>query len=89
MTAAGKTAKEAYQYELKSQWKREPLTGDIIINVVMYFSDHRKRDWDNYHKLTMDACNGIVWEDDSQIVEAHVFKEHDADNPRTEIYVLH
>lgn len=32
-----------------------------------------KPDWDNTAKLT-DACNGIVWRDDSQIVAAHVWK---------------
>lgn len=47
----------------------------------------RKSDWDNFHKLSMDALTGIVWADDSQIVEANVRKEYDPKKPRIEIVV--
>ena len=36
----------------------------------------------------MDALTGIVWEDDSQIVEAVVRKNHDKEQPRIVILVL-
>lgn len=35
----------------------------------------------------LDALTGIVWLDDSQIVEAHVFKGYDKANPRIEISI--
>jgi len=35
----------------------------------------------------MDALTGIVWEDDSQIVEALVKKRYDKENPRIEIVI--
>lgn len=31
-------------------------------------------DWDNYGKIVSDALNGVAWEDDSQVVNAQVFK---------------
>lgn len=35
MTAKGKALKEDYQWQLKSQYKKKPLTGDID-NLVKY-----------------------------------------------------
>ena len=45
----------------------------------------KKPDWDNVGKLT-DALNGIVWRDDSQISDAHVWKRF-SDRPRVVIEV--
>jgi Holliday junction resolvase RusA-like endonuclease len=33
-----------------------------------------KPDVDNYAKLVMDACNGILWEDDNQVVTLRISK---------------
>lgn len=35
-----------------------------------------KGDWDNLAKGVQDAMNGIVWYDDSQVVDAHVYKRY-------------
>lgn len=35
-----------------------------------------KPDWDNIGKIVADALNGIAYNDDSQIVEAHVYKRY-------------
>lgn len=35
----------------------------------------QRADVDNYAKLYLDACNGVVWKDDSQIVELIVKKQ--------------
>lgn len=89
MTKAGKERKQQYIWEAKSQWKKEmiPKTVDTSVDIVLYFGDKRKRDWDNYHKISMDALEGIVMENDSQIREAHVVKDFDKENPRTEIVI--
>jgi Holliday junction resolvase RusA-like endonuclease len=36
----------------------------------------KKPDWDNIAKAITDACNGIVYVDDCQIVDAHVTKKY-------------
>lgn len=35
-----------------------------------------KPDIDNYIKAVMDACNGVLWVDDSQVVELHSHKAY-------------
>ena len=89
MTKTGKERKHQYAWETKSQWKKPMIPKDVelAVDILIYFSDNRKRDWDNYHKITMDALEGIVMENDSQIKEAHVIKEVDRENPRTEIVI--
>jgi Holliday junction resolvase RusA-like endonuclease len=44
-------------------------------------------DWDNYAKLVMDACNGYLWSDDSQVCSCLTTKEY-GQPPRIEIEVL-
>ena len=80
-----KKQKEDYQYQAIQQWNSDCLTGNLDIEIKLYFGDKRKRDWDNYHKLSMDALTGIVWEDDSQIQSAKVEKFYDKENPRIEL----
>lgn len=87
MTDQGKAIKEAYQWEAKTQWKRKPITGDVALHITFYFKDKRRRDLDNQHKLIWDALSGIVYEDDSQVIEYHVYREFDKARPRTEIEV--
>lgn len=80
-----KTLKEAYQWQARSQWRRKPLTGPLQLTIRLYHGTKRKVDWDNFHKLSMDALTGIVWEDDSQVQEATVIKGYDPKEPRIEI----
>ena len=83
-----KDLKEDYQWQAKEQWKGKPLKGDLEIQVDLYFGTKRKKiDWDNFHKLSMDALSGIVWEDDSQIIKATVTKNYDKENTRIEIHI--
>jgi Holliday junction resolvase RusA-like endonuclease len=88
MTEEGKSIKEAYQLQARLQYKGKLLTDDIpMITVGLFFSRKGKRDWDNFHKLSMDALTGIVWEDDSQVQTALVKKAFDKHNPRIEITI--
>ncbi|GKT04443.1 RusA family crossover junction endodeoxyribonuclease [Furfurilactobacillus entadae] len=51
--------------------------------------EHRpviKGDIDNYYKAVTDACTGIVWVDDAQIVSMTCNKYY-SDNPRVEMTV--
>ena len=36
-------------------------TGRLEVTICLYFKDNRRRDWDNWHKLSMDALQGIVF----------------------------
>lgn len=83
-----KDIKEDYYWQAKSQFKQEPLTDDLKISITLFFGRRGQRDWDNFHKLSMDALTGVVWEDDSQIQVAHVYKDFDKDNPRIEIEIV-
>ena len=87
MTREGKQLKEAYQWELKSQWRKPPLASELSLSIHFYFKTKRRRDLDNQNKLILDALNGIVYEDDSQIAALHLYRHYDAKNPRIELTV--
>ena len=82
-----KALKEDYTWQARSQWKNKPLKGDVEIILNIYFGTKRGYDWDNFHKLSMDALNGIVWEDDTQVQRATIEKRYDKANPRIEVEV--
>ncbi len=44
-----------------------PTLARLKFEVVAYPPDKRKRDLDNVFKALLDACEGVVYEDDSQI----------------------
>ncbi len=85
MSAAGKKLKADYQKQLKEQYKGKPSKEDVDLRVELFFGDKRVRDIDNYNKLLLDACTGILWVDDSQIQSLLIVKNYDKKNPRIEI----
>ena len=87
MTSKGKTLKEDYQWQLKSQYKGKPLTKELDLRIELFFGDKRIRDIDNYNKLVLDACSKILWEDDVQIMSLLLVKNYDKKNPRIEMIV--
>lgn len=87
MTAEGKAIKQAYQLEAKSQWQVPALEGDVALSIRFFFKTKRKRDLDNQNKLLLDALSGIVYGDDSQICELHLFRAYDAQHPRAVVTV--
>ena len=46
----------------------------------------KRPDLDNYTKAILDGANGLLWHDDSQIVDLLLYKRYD-DTPRVEITV--
>lgn len=85
MTEDGKTMKEQYQWEARSQWHSEPFQGDIEVDIKLFHGDKRIRDIDNYNKILLDALTGILWYDDKQIQKMTITKLYDKENPRIEI----
>jgi len=67
----------------KSQWNKQCLIGALRVEVLFSFNkaktskliQHTKRpDLSNLIKSIEDAFNGIIWKDDSQIIEIHARK---------------
>ena len=64
-----------------------PLEDELSVSVRFFFGTKRKADLDNFNKLWQDALTGIVYEDDSQIGELHLYRDHDKTRPRIEVTV--
>lgn len=52
-----------------------------------YVGHTSKPDWDNLSKI-IDGLNGVVWIDDAQITDAHVYKRY-SNKPRLTLDVTH
>ena len=88
LTKTYRDAKAELALETRSQVNFEPLVGSLAATLHLYFGDSRKRDVDAYIKILLDAMEGIVYENDNQISELHVYRHVDKKNPRTEIEVV-
>lgn len=88
LTKDGKASKSTMALEIAVQGKFALTEDDIALNVLFYFPDNRRRDIDGYLKALLDVMTGIVYKDDSQINELHIFKEVDKENPRTIVQIL-
>lgn len=82
-----KTFKEVIAWHVRTEASRQglqkPVGGPISIKLIFRMRGngkeryHTKRpDVDNLAKAIKDALKGIVYADDSQIVEAHLYKEY-------------
>ena len=69
----------------RRQWELDtPLTGAVAVTYRFFGS---RMDWDNPCKLLGDALNGVVWKDDKQIIEAHVYVNRTDKDKRVEVEV--
>jgi len=64
----------------------EPLRNNVGVNFTV-FRPYKRGDLDNFTKVMFDALKGLVWLDDSQVVEIHSFRADDKNNPRVEFLV--
>lgn len=53
--------------------------GQAVAVTLLWYRSRRAGDLDNRAKVALDALNGILWADDQQIVELHLFRH---DRPR-------
>ena len=84
LTNEGRGNKEAMAWEAKAAWRKPPLQGPVAVSVALYWPNARNHDLDNIKGL-LDAFTGVLYEDDSQIVELHISKHIDRENPRVEL----
>ena len=85
MSKEGKALKEDYQRQIKAQYNGDIALEGLKLTVELYFGDKRVRDIDNYNKLVLDACSGLLFEDDKQIQELNIKKFYDKGNARIEL----
>lgn len=52
----------------------KPLLEPIKVTIIVSMPDKRRRDIDGFLKSLLDSLNGIVWKDDSQIIELSIKK---------------
>jgi Holliday junction resolvase RusA-like endonuclease len=69
-----------------SQVDAEVLEGPLILSVEVY-RPRRSGDLDNTLKAIQDSLKGILWRDDSQIVEIRARRYESKENPRVEVMV--
>lgn len=81
-----KDAENLIQAVVKKQFKLKPFDGPLRVEVVFMFERPKsskneypivRPDLDNIFKLVADALNGILWKDDSQIIELASMKIYD------------
>ncbi len=82
-------SQEAQAYKAGVLWKArqqgmQPMGGALALYVNVYRSAKRG-DLDNYAKVLGDALNGVAYHDDSQVVELHMWRHDDKNNPRVEV----
>ncbi len=65
-------------------WDRKPC---FSVELDVYRKSRTRYDLDNAEKQIGDALNGVVWDDDSQIVEWRARKLIDRGRPRVEIRI--
>lgn len=71
--------------QLLAQYARlQPFAGEVAMYVHVY-RVQRRGDLDNFAKVLGDALNGVMYHDDSQVVELHMWRHDDKAQPRVEV----
>jgi Holliday junction resolvase RusA-like endonuclease len=66
----------------------EIFTGDVVVVAEFVRGNKMRVDLDNLFKCLADSLNGIVWEDDKQIIDLHITKSFDKDNPHIRVMIF-
>ena len=87
---------EQVMVAMREDGRTDPFAGKVEIKLCFIFQrakanrkgepiEHRasKPDIDNLTKLVLDACNGVAYTDDAQIVALHAYKWEDDKPPMT------
>lgn len=89
--ATAKPYKDAVRIVAMGHWRNPPAAGPVLIKIAFRFSRSKAMTWkrrpmdryphikkpdlDNLAKAVLDALNGLVFLDDSQVVALHLEKE--------------
>ena len=78
---------ETVGWQCRDQWKRRPLLGSLGIRFQFRRENRRRVDLDNLEKAMLDALEGILYEDDSQIKVKFGSKEYNPKSPGVEVEI--
>ena len=60
------------------------MEGDLVVHIKIYYASRRP---DLDESVILDAMQGLIYENDRQVKEKHVYHGLDKDNPRSEIRI--
>lgn len=80
-------SEQAIRWHVSQLWGQPPLSGPLDVLIVSFFLKPAstskkvivpavKPDWDNLGKLVCDSLNGLLWSDDSRIVDGACKKRY-------------
>ena len=61
----------------------EVLTCNLKTEIVICFKDNRRRDISNHIKALLDCLEGIVYKNDTQLVDIHIIKGNEKEDSVT------
>jgi Holliday junction resolvase RusA-like endonuclease len=85
-SAESKQAETILAWHFRKSFKK-PLEGNVAIGAIFFRPNRQRIDTDNMLKNVLDAANGIVVQDDSQVTGLVGIKEFDAERPRVVVVV--
>lgn len=75
-----------YRDEVKRRCVTDPVDSPLILTARI-FRPRKSGDIDNIFKCLLDSMQGVLYKNDSQIVELHAYRGDDKDNPRVEVSI--
>ena len=72
---------ELIGWQAKLCHRGTPLQGNLQVDMQFYLGHKRRVDLDNLSKSVLDGMNGIVYEDDRQVVKLYLEKYYDKERP--------
>lgn len=81
------SAEELWRWTLRSVVSKPVDDSAFAVKLRFYSGVWTRKDIDNMIKLVLDACNGVVWADDRQVVGIDAWLYRGDDHPRTELTV--
>lgn len=60
---------------------RDMLHGPLAVTILFYRKNAQRVDGDNLSKAVLDSLNGIVFQDDMQVIDLHVYKRINRERP--------
>lgn len=83
ISAEAKAYKAAVRNNAQFRGSR-PVAGKVHISLA-YYRPRQSGDLDNRIKIMLDSLEGILFVNDSQVVDIRALQRHDKKNPRVEI----